>query len=826
MAGPTTAEEIGGQREESWRRLDPARERARSGRRASGRLGTSTSTAEGPGPSGLALVSPDAVIRLQRLAGNAAVTRLVGAQRLAPSGEGALQQGQPVREGREGREVPAPSVQRLTGEQQTAIFSRAAGFDYELLSDVAAKAPLVQEINHWSLGREEAETLKQLMLTTSISAESLAKTVSKAASSGNLRSLIPTLASRAQRSSSTIYSLVTECRSLLGEFFRYNQNKSETALDSLDSEAQGYDRAGPGAHDAKLTHKETRGFLFFKKKQTVRHTMKDVVTKVRTVGTLDLRTMTSPTAVKVSVSTDGKHVARDPHVGVVGGGPIGLMAAIEARLKGARVTLFEARSEQYSRRQVLVLDASTRQKFASLGIDTELFEGGANKGAKGSGGRVAVKYIEKALIARARELGISIISGFHLVGAKKDDKNGQTELELVKVDKNLKDDKDQKKKKVVETKHEFVDLLVVASGAGIARPNPHTNVVLAKELGIEYSFEETKDYAAVGLFEANESGGMYRAQGLDGKEHTPFGGLQGGRWKYRFNTPKVTYILHQITPELMEKFKGEGGTKLLQEEMLRIAGQQYEMVDPKLAPMQNKRGESTPNVGFFPIEIQRAKKFVNDQLNALVIGDSAGTPHPHTGSGLNTGVRELDALGDVVTALRERIAQRHNLKQKGIKEGGSEGEGELVEGEESDNEINDALAKYNEELRSLTGVMNAKALNTLRQEQGKFLYERIHGLSQLDRNLLDSDFASGGTEKLDKIKEKAAAWRVAKSTDGDIEHDLELLRMYRGEVDRILSNLAKLKPEPKSESKPESGSGGEKGEKVESGSGGGGKQKD
>lgn len=668
----------------------------------------------------------------------------------------------------------AGGVARLSDDQRNGLFQRAAALDYQMLVETAERAPLLLKLNGLKGSGQkenrdvediEREMLKQLVLTSGRSTGDIAPLVDSAVERNDPTQLRDKLQRGKVRSSGPIFKLVTDCRSLLNDYYRAEQQKGGGAdAGELVKEAKKYDEAGGGALAGQLTHQRTyRKFGLFKKTKTESHTLESVIDKARTASMVDLRHFNSPESMpRGGIGQDGTPVRRG-RVGVVGGGPVGLMAALEARMRGVDVILFEARTDEYSRRQVLVLDQSTVQKFARFGIRQELLYGPE---AKGNSGSVAVKYIEKVLRDRCAELGVEIRTGWFLAQAKEGD-DGTTTRAVFQVG------QDKRKARLQE---EELDLLVVAAGAGVAKSNKYTGSVLGDELGFKFDVKEAKDYAVVGLFESTEEGRSNRGEGASTAEKK--------RWAYRFNTPKVTYVLQQIPPQLYQEFQGVDGKKKMEAFLQKVAKEHFEMTGGKLAPSVNKKGQQTPNIGMFPIEIQQAQTFVNNSLRTLLIGDSAATPHPHTGSGLNTGVRELDALSDVIDSVRMDIELR---AQKG--KGGDKGK-EVSEGEEeSPDTVKMALDRYNTEMKALTDNMVAKAMNTLAREHTSYLKEAIADIRARFGNLLESDYSSGSriesiSNALTKITAQDSTWSK--------DNQLSFLLDAQAEVARIRENMESL----------------------------------
>ncbi len=658
-------------------------------------------------------------------------------------------------------------VARLTDEQRTNLLGRAAALDYNLLTDLATRAPMVgllsalkpvaPEGGDPTDAEMERESLKQLLLVSGASTDAIEPLANSAVASGDPTAL-RRLLRKSTRSTGTIMKLVSDCRNLLNDYFRFEQARGgEANTDELKAIAKGADTRGEFA--GQLQHQETyRKFLFFKKTRTVTHTLEDVMAKAKLVGQIDLRHYNSPESMPRSKPEEP--VVRRARVGVAGGGPVGLMAALEARMGGAEVILFEGRTDEYTRRQVLALDESTKQKFLKFGIKRELLD---DPSRKGSPTNVAVKYIEKALRDRALELGIEIRTGWYLATASEGE--GTTKATFLNGKAGL------KSKMVVEE----LDLLVVAAGAGVAKQNKYTGVTLGDELGFKYEVKQARDYAVVGIFNPTEQGDIMR-RGANNDEKR--------RWAYRFNTPKVTYVLQQIPAELYKEFTDKNGGQQKMEAFIKnIAKVHYEMADGELAKDVNSKGQRSPNVGVFPIEIQQAKTFVNQSLRTLLIGDSAATPHPHTGSGLNTGVRELDALADVVESVRAELIIRS--------QGGSKGSDKDQDSEEP-TQVKSALERYNTEIKSLTDGMVAKALKTLAGEHLKYLQDSVKGLRANYGSLLASDFALGG--RVDRIDE-AVKKITAKDGGWGSEDQLDALLEYQSELARIRSQLESLVPQ-------------------------------
>jgi 2-polyprenyl-6-methoxyphenol hydroxylase-like FAD-dependent oxidoreductase len=649
------------------------------------------------------------------------------------------------------------SIRRLDAGVADAAYQAMTDLDYRMLTDLADRADLVRSIALMAPDAQlQHEFLKQLVLTSTLTPEKIGGLLAGAdadiRAGGQRRgTAISRLSARLrkakQRSSAEVYGFIERCRKIHTDYYRgsYQTDQAKGAVDvrDLNGEAKGYDTTGGNAYQTKLqTTKKSWG-----RTKTVRHTLEDVVRKVDIVAGMTLVNTHAPDRAEgMTPQQKAAVVANRPRVGVVGAGPVGLMAALESRLQGADVYLFEARGDEYTRRQVLALDMSTMAKLQHLGVKFELFDRD-NTGRAGEGIHVAVRYIEQAMRSRAQELGIDIRTGWSFAGAAKGAAGTKATF-------NVTDDSD-----VATKQHVDLDLLVLAAGPGITRGRGGQPSITDR-LGFTFDVQEAKDYAAVGLFETNDSGSGMRGQGATRE--------QKADWAYRFNTPKVTYVLQKIPEELYRtlapnrddtKEIAAGKVTQIQQLIGEVATKHFEMQNATFGPDRSELGARMPNVGVFPIEVQQARSMINEKLGILLIGDTAATPHPHTGSGYNTGVRELDALADVVASLRDDALRRANAGQ--AKGGGADGDHD-PESDESPSSVATALRAYNSEVKELTDQMVAKALKTLAAEHSRFMTKWIAGLEQKYGSYLAADYRHG--QRLEAIKGAIATMNGAKST--------------------------------------------------------------
>lgn len=669
------------------------------------------------------------------------------------------------------------SIRRLDAGVADTAYQAMTDLDYTTLTDLAARADLVRSIALMSPDAQlQHEFLKQLVLTSSLSpakiGEMLAGADADIRAAGQRRdSAISRLSAKLrkakQRSSAEVYGFIEKCRKIHTDYYRasYQTDEAKGRVDvgDLKSEARRYDSSGGNAYQAKLTTtKKSWG-----RTRTVQRSLQDVVAKVDAVAGMALVNTHAPDrAAGMTAEHKAAVVAHRPRVGVVGAGPVGLMAALESRLQGADVYLFEARGDEYTRRQVLALDASTMAKLQHLGVKFDLFDKD-NPERAGEGIHVAVRYIEQAMRSRALELGIDIRTGWSFAGAAKG-------ADGTKAAFNVADDSD-----VTTKQHVDLDLLVLAAGPGITRGRGGQPSI-TDGLGFTFDAQEAKDYAAVGLFAPNATGGDRR-----GPAATP---EQKQDWAYRFNTPKVTYVLQKIPEELYRtlapnrddaKDVAAGKVTQIQQLIGEVATKHFEMDNAVFGPDKTELGARMPNVGVFPIEVQQARSMINEKLGILLIGDTAATPHPHTGSGYNTGVRELDALADVVASLRVDALARANAEKADGKHADDDHD---ADGDESPSAVTAALRAYDAEVKELTDQMVGKALKTLAAEHSRFMTRWIAALEQKYGSYLASDYRHG--QRLEAIKGAIATMNGAKSTTA-MQTRLDYMMDVRRELTQI-----------------------------------------
>jgi 2-polyprenyl-6-methoxyphenol hydroxylase-like FAD-dependent oxidoreductase len=523
--------------------------------------------------------------------------------------------------------------------------------------------------------------------------------------------------------------------------------------------------------------------------------------------------------VDVKAAPAGQVQRQLDHVIVLGGGPIGLISAIEAKLKGAKaVTVYEKRSEPYSRKNVPTLEKDALNKLKELGVYDELFrseqeaeeESGFSEKlnktvfgtqiAKGHAGgdntgQVAIQHLEEVLVRKAKSLGIKIVVGFEPTDIEGiDGEEGRAKRVRVKlageevVDYSQYFSTEERPpginltERVPVEMEDVADLLVVATGAGASDSG------FVKKLGFRYNKLKAKDYATYGIYrnpkeQQSLMGKLYSGMsylssmmpkiGMSGKTgESPSSGEQmqkSSRHKQaaygqkgvlrpgavtKFHTPQHNYILgflHGLTKaDFTYLQKNKQQLKLIFEHVGLASGPDFsELLDDPKA------------LGLFKVKLRQAVKFVSDQVPAVVIGDAAATPHPRTGSGLNTGVPSVNDLGHLV----ERLSK----------------------GEDSSG----AFQEYHEATESRTTTMLAKAMDGMNEAFLRNIDEFDNDESLEWRKRFKETYNKEWTDWFDKRKLKSQ--RIAKEFAQKNYENFDWFWAYLNKLYSVISTMTEGK---------------------------------
>jgi 2-polyprenyl-6-methoxyphenol hydroxylase-like FAD-dependent oxidoreductase len=334
---------------------------------------------------------------------------------------------------------------------------------------------------------------------------------------------------------------------------------------------------------------------------------------------------------------------------VMGAGPAGLAAAIEARLAGANVSVVDSRSGAYSRENVLQLTTETLGRLHRLGVYEELFEADDAPGAlHGTEGHLPIVALEQALRQRALDLGVTITYNEEVAAiAKVQAAPGKSQATINQIQ-ITKGKGGVKKTTVTGTRTVTFDLVVAAYGSSASRLNT------PKLLGINVEpVSDKKVYVGVGLFapsyteDMSEKQQKIKEEGLEEVEML-------GSIPLRSRT--VHYILAPLFDDAAAQAREDD-----------LAGKDFRDC-AWLWPLLTRSAREFGLMGnlkqgyWFPIELQKASAFTSAKKGAMIIGDAAATPHPGSGSGANTAFALLGPFSEVVKGAMKTISQEERAR--------------------------------------------------------------------------------------------------------------------------------------------------------------------
>ncbi len=325
---------------------------------------------------------------------------------------------------------------------------------------------------------------------------------------------------------------------------------------------------------------------------------------------------------------------------VLGGGPIGLICAIEAKQNFVKkVTIVEKR-QAYTRTNVPQLQNELVKHLKELGLKDKLWAG------RQAGDSVAFAKIEEALWDKAQRAGVQMERGYVIEGLiGKDPKPDGFYKSMTLILKEW-DDKAKASPKYGKGKTLDCDLLVVASGGGAA-----SDPVLQK-LGFTFEKLKAKNYGAFGIFNPDAADGSE----TDINQKNMVAGITKSivSGKIGFSTPDHNYLLVTLAGCTKEDFKYLQANSEKLKELLLAVGKTVGTV------VLNEIKQVQKNLAVFKIAVVRARQFYSDQYPAVIVGDAAVTPHPEAGSGIGTGFKGFQELQKLFQALKHTHRSEDN----------------------------------------------------------------------------------------------------------------------------------------------------------------------
>lgn len=316
---------------------------------------------------------------------------------------------------------------------------------------------------------------------------------------------------------------------------------------------------------------------------------------------------------------------------ILGGGPVGLLCAIEARQQGfGEVTIIEKRGE-YTRLNVPQLTPGLIGHLRNVDDEKKIK-------LKGETGEVPFKEIEPALLGKATSMGVKlmrpcVVRALAPIGKIENGRCRAISMMVVEWDQKTKAPMSGRFPRRI-----IADLLIIATGAGAAED------VIVKTLGFNYEILKPGNYMALGIFDP--PGQLADEDEVPSDIQNAYDGIatQGG---ICFQTANYQYLLSSLSGISKADFKllKENQGKL--EELVRALKRVTVTTTGVREEIQNVANK----VLAFRISIQRARQMASEKYPAVLVGDAAVTPHPDTGSGYTTGFLGFQEVKTLMAAL-------------------------------------------------------------------------------------------------------------------------------------------------------------------------------
>ncbi len=322
---------------------------------------------------------------------------------------------------------------------------------------------------------------------------------------------------------------------------------------------------------------------------------------------------------------------------ILGGGPIGLLCAIEAKRCFENVVIIEKRGG-YSRTNVPSLNNALVSHLKQIGVAETLWPKNPLDQGDQTGSPIAFSKIEEALWKRAQSIGVTMERGFTVSAILGEKIMVDRRFKRMRITLAPWDDKNKCIVAHAPTKEQFADLLVVASGGSAAR-----DVLILQTLGFEFTRLKAKNYAAYGIFEPGISDGN-----KDYAQQSKFAVLTNEivSGKIAFPTADHNYLLVTLSQCTKDDFKYlQQNTKAFHT-LLKAVSEGFQ------SQLLQEIKEVQKNTGLFKVSIQRARHFYSPTFPAVIVGDAAVTPHPEAGSGMVTGFAGVSQLTVLFEALK------------------------------------------------------------------------------------------------------------------------------------------------------------------------------
>ncbi len=451
---------------------------------------------------------------------------------------------------------------------------------------------------------------------------------------------------------------------------------------------------------------------------------------------------------------------------VLGGGPLGLMAAIEARQNFVRdVTLVEKRGG-YSRRNVPVLGRPMISHLQKIQAAPAIW------GSSEPGSSVAFSRIEEGLLQRAVAAGVKVEQGWIAEGLIGRDPNKHGRYKSIALTLRQCDAAGNSLGSGGSFKSIDADFLVVAVGAGAA-----ANPLITNKLAFNFQKLAPVNYGTYGIFEA-EPRGFTNPDRSQARQLTR--AIAGN--PVALGTPDHNYLLATLrncSPADIAKLRAQPGDL---KKVLLTLGQSTGVV-----VLENLK-EVEKNVALFEVSIQRAQNFYSQMYPAVLLGDAAVTPHPEQASGTAAGFSGFEQLQKLFQELKklnrsDNIEAQFNSFNSGM---------ELIVAKKALEGTRAILANNIETIRNYIARLQREQPTLITPEARALYTDLIQRLEPLQKDFeTQNDYAKQLLEVLDKggLQSRGAVselWALVKQSHNEIQSIM-------GHADLMSENLAKIR---------------------------------
>jgi hypothetical protein len=316
---------------------------------------------------------------------------------------------------------------------------------------------------------------------------------------------------------------------------------------------------------------------------------------------------------------------------IMGGGPIGLFSAIEAKqqFEKAKVTVIEKRLD-YTRLNIPSLENPIRRHLKALDLIDKTIKDQTS-------GFAPLSTMEKALYDKAEDVGVKMKRGHVITGITGSGKLPNDRYKTMRI--NISEWDNAKKQLKAKGRSDILncDLLVVTVGGGAVNEQ-----IVLETLGFSYEVLKAENYGVYGIYEGNHSNPQYD-NSLRGQFRAEINKIG---IPTDLSSTEHNYLLLTLKGCTAKDFDEIRQDNQGLRTMLAAVGDGYKRdVLSQLANIDS-------NVGSFKISIQRVRHLYSPYFPAVILGDSAVTPHPETGTGLLTGFRGFEQLQELFKALK------------------------------------------------------------------------------------------------------------------------------------------------------------------------------